>query len=461
MNILEKYSHYVNESWHKYLILNARYKNKHMFLKDMELVETYELKDNNAHFVNKNIKNINFNPIDYFDIAKCKYVPKKILSKEVVDDIFRQFMNRTEPIFWDKLSKQLDDLSDHLLYSNVKMKTIENVFQNKAPDCVNVLILGAGPTGLYIANYLNSILTMSPNINLLVVDNKITKETYRMPYTRNRIFGVDLYLFSSFFPNIASIQNLTTGMRIKYLEYILLILLYGYDIPIYFTNKISTQASLEKFVHKNNVDIVYDCTGGRLKNNFIRSTVDTANFFPRDILLSSEKFMVVPKINEFRLEWKNNIDRRFFLSVETYDCNNKFIAIPFVSNELLYTHDVKLFHKLHNKCLRVKQNKILDLMKIFDNMKDLNLSKSMESLLLDNLNNNMKFYIIEAEFYHKNIISSVIKIKNKQTLYIGAGDTILSSHFIVGAGLNRMLGFIQSIVWYVQTLSNFNLQEKM
>ena len=38
-------------------------------------------------------------------------------------------------------------------------------------------------------------------------------------------------------------------------------------------------------------------------------------------------------------------------------------------------------------------------------------------------------------------VSEVVKIDNHKVLYIGAGDTIFHSHFITGAGLNRIIHF--------------------
>lgn len=38
-------------------------------------------------------------------------------------------------------------------------------------------------------------------------------------------------------------------------------------------------------------------------------------------------------------------------------------------------------------------------------------------------------------------ISEVFKVKNRDVLMIGAGDTIFHSHFITGAGLNRIFDF--------------------
>ena len=45
------------------------------------------------------------------------------------------------------------------------------------------------------------------------------------------------------------------------------------------------------------------------------------------------------------------------------------------------------------------------------------------------------------KMYHRLKVADVLKAKNHPFLYIGTGDTIFSSHYIVGAGLNRTLLF--------------------
>ena len=55
-------------------------------------------------------------------------------------------------------------------------------------------------------------------------------------------------------------------------------------------------------------------------------------------------------------------------------------------------------------------------------------------------------YIIEFDIWgvymrHGIKISDVFKVNNRDILFIGAGDTIFHSHFITGAGLNRMFDF--------------------
>ena len=55
----------------------------------------------------------------------------------------------------------------------------------------------------------------------------------------------------------------------------------------------------------------------------------------------------------------------------------------------------------------------------------------------------MIFYFDIWSIYIRHAIqaSEIVKIGNYKLLYIGAGDTLFHSHFITGAGLNRILNF--------------------
>ena len=62
--------------------------------------------------------------------------------------------------------------------------------------------------------------------------------------------------------------------------------------------------------------------------------------------------------------------------------------------------------------------------------------------MIQNQNNYLfKFDVWGVYMRHQIKISDVIHINNKKILFIGAGDTIFHSHFITGAGLNRIFDF--------------------
>lgn len=469
---LEKYHQYVNIIWQKFINKHGFFfqDDKHIFLSDITHVNKLK---SNKRLINPNAKKIKFDINNYFVKGKCDFIPKKILPKKLVNDIFKYLMSGKIPN-WNELKEKLDQMSDYLLYSNINQVSIKKMFREKDDDTINILILGGGPTGLYIANYLNYINLFSPKINLLIIDNKIVKhrEGFRLPYTRNRIYGLALSLFNTFFPEFPCIKDLIKkgGIEIKYLENILIILIYGFYIPIYFTNKFSTNLSLKKFIIKNNIDVIYDCTGDRLKFDYTDNISDesldkiAASFFPKKTIFETNiignpkskkknKYQVIQQNNEFRLQWINHIENKFYLSIEIYDDQGKFLEMPLWSNNLFYMEDVKFFSKFHNKCLKIKKNKLNDCIKLFDHLTDLKLSKEIQNIILKYPNLNIKFFIIEPKIHHKILISSIIKYPTHHAIIIGVGDTIFSSHFAVGAGLNRLLRFVNHIIWYIQLLS--------
>ncbi|BCS83684.1 putative ORFan, which is homologous to Tupanvirus deep ocean [Cotonvirus japonicus] len=447
-NQLIKYSNYVNEIWHTYI--NNISKNSHVFLKDMNYVQDMIKMYANTVIINDNVKNnIKFN--ECFDETPCNYVPNTILTNEKINEIYDD-LTKQKTINWNLLRNKLDEMSNYLLFSNIIFDEYKKVLREKKSNTINVLILGSGPTGLYLANYINNINLLAPRINLLVIDNR-SVDGNRLPFSRNRIFGINFDMFSSFYSKFPCINELVAqgGIEIKYLENILIILAYKYNIPFYFTNKIKNERILKKFISKNKIDVIFDCTGGRFKNDFITKIPN--NFFNSEKILENDKFNVVKHQNEYQLQWKNNINGKFFLSMEIYDDNDKYISTELWTYNIIYAEDVKLFYKIHNKCFKIKPKKITEAIKYFNNIKDLNLSLAIQNVLINNANNKIKFYVIETNMYHKISISEVIKQSHQSTIYIGCGDTIFSSHFVVGAGLSRLLTFINYVVWYMQTLN--------
>lgn len=461
---MEAFSDRINDRWKTYINrLNYKRNENHVFISDLELVQEnfdrFESKlDNSLIKSNSSSKSTDYNK--YLVKGKCHYIPNKILPSKLVDQIFRELINYDydNPYAkWKTLTKKLEEMSQYLMYSNITFDKLDENFTKNKPDTINILIMGGGPNGMYIANYLHANL-MFTNYNLLIVDNRIpdNKEGYRLPFTRNRIFGVDLSLMSSFFPKFPCIKDLIKhgGIEIKYLESILAILTYGFRIPMIFTKKISDESSLLEFNRKYKIDIVFDCTGGRFKNSFIKNPSQEyiSHFYDQNTITVTDQYKIDTENNESILHWINHIKHRFYLSIEIYDKKGQLIEIAMNSNNILFAHDVALLSKLHNKCFKIKKNRSIDFIEIFHNMTDIRLSKHIQKILVDNVDHNIKFFIIEPKLYHKFLISSVIKQSSQKTLYIGSGDTIFSSHFAVGAGLNRLLKFIDSIVWDIQNV---------
>lgn len=431
----QKFVDYVNYIWIKYI--DSLSPVNHIFLTDMNNVRDYTpikkiTPDNNLNFsmiLNK-IKN------------NTRREPSRYLPKKLIFELFDELMSKEKIPMWSNLEHKLSKFQKYLLYSNIIFKDYSKILRSKNSDTLNIMILGAGPTGLYIANYINKINLISPKINLIIIDKKST------PYSRNRIYGINFNLFSSFLPNFSCMSNLIKkgGIRIKYLENILITLTYGYKIPIYFTDKIINEQSLKKFVSKNKIDIVFDCTGGRFKNNFIAEPL--TNLINSKINLATYKYQIIKTGNDLKLDWLGHINKKYYIGIEIYT-NNKYTQLPFYN--IAYQEDYDALSVLNNKCVTVSKS----IIKYFSILSDIKLEKYIVTIVKKYINRGstkIKFYVFETKICHKLNICGLI---NDETIYVGAGDTIFSSHFLLGAGLNRLLNFTNYVIWYIQNLSKY------
>lgn len=448
---MDNYNNYINRIWHDYMAMMMRPNTNHIFINDMNHVDKLE-SDNLPPLMNNNPKPEYPELNQYFKFIKHMPIPKEILPMELIEDI-HMTLNGSDPS-WSMLESKLEKFSDYLLVTNTSVPKINLMFQNKSTNTLNVCIMGGGPTGLYIANYMKLAGPMFPKINLAIIDNRIPKgkEGFRMPYTRNRIFGFDPSVFSSFIPMFPCIRGLIERkfIKIKYLENILMVFIYKLNIPIYFTDKINNESALKKFILKNNIDIVFDCTGDRLGVDY--ATKLKSDFFPPNTIYDNDKYHIAKTNSEYKLEWKNNIHNRFYLSMEIYDVSGKYISTPMVTETLLFDFDIIFLSNLHNKYVQINPSELSNTIGIFDNLRDMGLAKKIQDILIMDRSQIIKFYILEPKIYHKISISKIIKQSSLNTIIIGAGDTIFSSHFVIGAGLGRLLRFTDNIIWYIQTL---------
>jgi hypothetical protein len=106
-------------------------------------------------------------------------------------------------------------------------------------------------------------------VNILLVDNRIFKEGVKMPYSRSTQFGFSIQEIQPFLKQIFCWKNMymPTVVRafdfIHVLENILYTVAYHKKIPMAFTKRFENYETLKTFVAKQNVHILFDCTGGR------------------------------------------------------------------------------------------------------------------------------------------------------------------------------------------------------
>ena len=437
-NLIEKY-------WKDFILSSS--KKEHVFIKDIKHVEEFE----NEYYKELNIKDnkvreFNENLID----TNCNYEVKYNAPDSIIKEIYDLINLYSENPNWEKIKFKLDILSKFSLKSNIELKKyIKDI--SKQDDSINILILGAGPTGLLLANRINSLFKNNtfPKINILILDNRVKEEGIKMPFTRNRIFGVNLHLFTKIFPKFSCLTNLLKrgGIEIKYLEMLLYVYASHYKIPMYFSKKYETEKDINKLLDKGNFKLFFDCTAGRFKNEYINNSI---NFIPKNINYENEfgKIIINEEENIVKMEWKNN-DYRYWISIDSFNKKDNLNGRNELTLRIINSNDYALLKTFNNHCINSKYLKILT--KYLVNS---TLIKKFNKTYKKNKNRKMKLTVFEINMIHKIKISEIIKIKNKNILYIGAGDTNFQSHFVVGAGLNRFLTLFEKIIHLIPLINN-------
>jgi len=143
-------------------------------------------------------------------------------------------------------------------------------------DAINIMILGTGPVGLYTALYLHHLYNKDienmtefsfRKVNILLVDNRIFKEGIKMPYSRSTQFGFSIEEIQPFLQHIFCWNMEKYDIRafdyIHVLENLLYTAAYQKNIPMAFTKRFDDPAAIKEFVTKENIHVLFDCTGGR------------------------------------------------------------------------------------------------------------------------------------------------------------------------------------------------------
>ena len=140
--------------------------------------------------------------------------------------------------------------------------------------------------------------------------------------------------------------------------------------------------------------------------------------------------------------------------MDTFNKDGKMVYVDAFPRRIVFAEDLEFFSKIKDKYIKIKKTHINETMSYLDqNIKDLKLLKDIQNGILNSMNRIIKFTIVDIKVYHKLQISTVIKQDKQDTLYIGTGDTIFSSSWVIGAGLNRLLYFIKKPIWSLQLLS--------
>ena len=297
---------------------------------------------------------------------------------------------------------------------------IKNYNKNKK----SILIIGGGPIGLFLSCYLKITYT---DVNVILIDNRINRPGFRKPYTRVRPFSTSSKYLSLIVPKLYCMTeneylNMINIFVLEYLLYSKAIL--EYNIPMLY--KDYDWEEYKKFMVDYNVDVVFDCTGGKLKTNifkninssWIKNTVNKD--IKKQLMIINEKNIVhlvdYPKEKKFKLN-------HFYGSLNIYDKNMMFVEkndIDIMNEEdLIFLNKIKKKYFTYNDIITVTQGINDDTSRNF-----------IYNVLLDykNINdvNKYHFQFDIWSIYIRHIIqpSEIFQVEERTKLYIAVGDSM-------------------------------------
>lgn len=424
----------------------------HRFMTDIEKVKDLRNKFNQY---NENTYSITEN--EYMKIKKdvgkgrgevnqnsyCdEYYKRKSVIKE--SEIYEMIEKLKEVDTKAELFHELESIIDKKLVGTIQsIQTIESHFQNKKENELNVLIAGGGPNGLFLANYINQLYNTvysDVKVNVLVIENRVDEETIRMPFTRNRFFAIGTRYLEIVLPNFYCRREKKTNgdgfyIPIKYLEMLFYLKCFENAIPLYFTKRYNDEKSIKGLIEKLKIDVVYDSTGGRMdgfpmnmNDLSLKQKIEKQN----TNMKKGMKFMM--NHNKVIFDYPDELKR--YVSVDFYG-KKSFFHEP----KTFPVNDEEDYEMMKKKC--IPKNKFE---KWVFGIKEIELQKLLLGFYQKEIQKKGEIEYIqlqsfEMKMYHRLKVSQVMKVKDHSFLYIGTGDTIFSSHYIVGAGLNRTLLF--------------------
>lgn len=451
----------------------------HPFYNDLDRVK--ELHDKFKESMKKIIKHeINYDPNitipNEFDITVSdeKYTfAKTDINLDILKDLSIE-VNKSNN--FNKLKTLINELYFMNIPSNVK--NIDKLLKIcKESKYVNVAIIGAGPIGLFLACYIYKYYNLSyglhnnTKVNVIIFDNRIDKKGIKKPYTRYRPFAFNSSFFAYLLPKIYTWKDNSDNslmINIYIIEYVLFTLAYYvYNIPFIFEE--NSWEEYCKYMKDGKIDVIFDCTGGKLDppifNDSKSEPIDSSwldilknktTKYPK-LNINVEKNLVtldIPKIDK-----KNFFKNYYYGSLIILDrCDGKLIFKSKIDININNYNDLKLFINLKNKyfikddvitiCKKIKDDNIRNF--VYNSISNYKTGKDTKQHLIYN------FEIFNTYLRHSISVSKVITYDNHSFLYIGAGDTIFHSHFVVGAGLNRTISFAVKCANFITNISLVN-----
>lgn len=386
-------------------------------------------------------------------VDNCKLIPTKNISSKKLNEINKYINNRDNDNF-DEILKKIDILDEYNLPSTIKSLNKGNIFQplrefeNIPHENINVIIVGAGPIGLYTALYLNEYYNkshmMKYHVNILVLDNRIKREGYRLPFSRVTQFGFDYNQIQPFLHFIPCWKNKFMSFEygqfdyINTLEKLLYLSAFNENIPMYFTQKLEDFDELKKFAIKNNFKYVFDCTGGRLNVNF---SIDPEIKWNDYSLKKGNCEVKYIGNNKFVFFVDGEQYSHITVVLHLFDKNMKNLKFGNIFGYITDNKDYSILKKYEGKCFKFD-----DYLKISHHIKSDNLRelifRVIDKQLIGMSPKYVKITMFDSNSYH---LKQAAKVLNKNLMYIAFGNTLGLSSYGIHFGLRDSMLFSKHI----------------
>ena len=360
-------------------------------------------------------------------------------------------------------------------YQFMEKKEVSSLLSGKR--VINIAIIGTGPIGLFLALFLNffyndSSLGSDPVVRTILFDNRVEEDRgklYRKPFTRERPFATNSSYFSAIFSKIFCLEEQKDYLyfNINVLEYMLFSKIHVDKIPIYFWS--ADTKKVYDTMKNLNIEVMYDCTGGRLMRNYCHQESDLCN---PDIYewITEDAFANIPKELRNDLAKEYNLKPEFVRDLITtipgqnlviFNKNEKFVKNYFYASLTCYNFkalkwkdkidinienetDLKSYIELKGKYFYIED--LIQICRIIKDSNERNKIYQFYKKFMKKKSINSKDYIISFDVWHTYMrhsieCSRIIDHDSHKILYIGAGDTIFHSHWVIGAGMNRTIDF--------------------
>ena len=444
---MKKFIDLINNQFEE-MMRNREDPNKHLFFNTW-WKQTYKewseekFKIKNANKYKYSIEDIsNIKPL-----SECKFTPNKTLSDKYLEDFYELLSSPNAD--YHKIQEKCHEMINYNLPATLNVKDLSKWKKYDEKHTINVMILGSGPVGLFTALYLNTVYNkpkdirvFSPvNINILLVDNRIKKENVKLPYSRGTQFGFNISELQPFLEYISCWNMHRIGTRafdyIHVLENMLYTRAYHAKIPMLFTDKFNEYDKLESFIEKENINVLFDCSGGRTNIPVKKSL----NIFKLSKFLFKEDNQEVKlnkKTNYYEHYENNELVTKPTLRLQLFDKQNKEILVGNIFGYPTDQEDIDLIEKYKNMCFTLD-----DYIKISSGYKKEQLRYLLPKIL-ENVKNPQ--YVKINLFYSIARHSPFAAAKlNKKCILMRLGDSLGGTEYGIIFGMKHSIEFSRFI----------------